>query len=238
MKCLSSLSKKKGTCCKNVKYMFIFSTGEELYSCGVKKHYETIASYVSNERSVNVYLHDDKNKNKKTQMIENIINPVKPTYETVVQQIRSTYSSAYAIKDDTEDYQNAIDNFDNYSDQIINSSLSTKTLENIEIQIKALLEIIKEKTFMNERYDTLIKLNKEFIEKILTMVTFRLPYKNKGGCAICFNDINENTGGSLRCNHVFHHDCITPWCKRDICEFKTCPVCRSYFNIYKYKLIK
>ena len=46
----------------------------------------------------------------------------------------------------------------------------------------------------------------------------------KKTCAICLDNIWFNTGKQLRCNHIFHADCV-----KKICEYKRqCPLCETY----------
>lgn len=44
------------------------------------------------------------------------------------------------------------------------------------------------------------------------------------GCEICASqfDFENEVGFKLKCNHVFHKDCIMPWVK----EHKNCPICK------------
>lgn len=50
-------------------------------------------------------------------------------------------------------------------------------------------------------------------------------------CCICYNDYNENNETNkavqLKCNHIFHDECIKKWLKNS----GTCPICRS--NIFE-----
>jgi hypothetical protein len=46
-------------------------------------------------------------------------------------------------------------------------------------------------------------------------------------CCICLTEFNNDDSVSiLKCNHVFHHDCITEWSTYKI----NCPVCRENFK--------
>lgn len=43
-------------------------------------------------------------------------------------------------------------------------------------------------------------------------------------CVICLNEITrEATVHQLRCNHIFHHDCLAPW----LSDHNDCPTCRN-----------
>lgn len=42
-------------------------------------------------------------------------------------------------------------------------------------------------------------------------------------CSICLNNFsNDNKGYQIKCEHIFHKDCIEEWMERS----KTCPICR------------
>lgn len=42
-------------------------------------------------------------------------------------------------------------------------------------------------------------------------------------CSICLNKFSDdNKGYELKCEHIFHKDCIKEWMERS----KTCPICR------------
>lgn len=46
-------------------------------------------------------------------------------------------------------------------------------------------------------------------------------------CAICIEPLKEgDTSIVLKCNHVFHKDCIISWFKKEL----ICPICRSPVN--------
>jgi hypothetical protein len=47
-------------------------------------------------------------------------------------------------------------------------------------------------------------------------------------CSICFEEIKENEKKIIKCNHIFHKECIDKWFKRS----HQCPLCRnSKFDI-------
>ena len=50
---------------------------------------------------------------------------------------------------------------------------------------------------------------------------------NDNLCPICLDELNdENKICNLKCNHVFHEDCINKW----LTKKSTCPYCRMYLN--------
>ena len=47
-------------------------------------------------------------------------------------------------------------------------------------------------------------------------------------CPICFDNIIDIDKSVLKCNHMFHKECIDKWFKKSHC----CPLCRdSLFNL-------
>ena len=47
-------------------------------------------------------------------------------------------------------------------------------------------------------------------------------------CPICFDKITRVDKTVLKCNHLFHKECIDKWFKKSHC----CPLCRdSLFNM-------
>jgi len=64
----------------------------------------------------------------------------------------------------------------------------------------------------NTTVDVYKNINKELREKHTT-------------CAICIDDFNDDSNiRIIKCNHVFHTDCIDPWLLK---ESYKCPVCRD-----------
>ena len=51
-------------------------------------------------------------------------------------------------------------------------------------------------------------------------------------CSICYELIDTNNNQILKCNHVFHKECINKWLKKN----NKCPICRKII-IYNYKRI-
>lgn len=46
-------------------------------------------------------------------------------------------------------------------------------------------------------------------------------------CSICLNKFtNENKGYKLKCDHIYHKNCIQEW----FLKSKTCPICRININ--------
>lgn len=51
--------------------------------------------------------------------------------------------------------------------------------------------------------------------------------RNNMQCSVCMDDfVLEETVKKLRCEHLFHENCITPWLQMHA----TCPVCRKTLN--------
>jgi hypothetical protein len=49
-------------------------------------------------------------------------------------------------------------------------------------------------------------------------------YKDQKSCSICIETYNQDDGLiKLKCNHIFHNDCIKPWLTS---KSTKCPVCR------------
>lgn len=53
-----------------------------------------------------------------------------------------------------------------------------------------------------------------------------------GNCAICTEDIV--TGKKLKCSHVFHSQCLSMWCEKEI----SCPICRAELVFEKEEKIE
>ena len=54
-------------------------------------------------------------------------------------------------------------------------------------------------------------------------------------CSICLEFIPPNCPGTLfRCQHQFHHDCITKWCGLSK-SYPTCPYCRKPLTVAEAK---
>ena len=50
---------------------------------------------------------------------------------------------------------------------------------------------------------------------------------HKAQCSVCWEDfVLGESVNQLRCEHIFHKDCITPWLELHA----TCPVCRKPQN--------
>lgn len=57
---------------------------------------------------------------------------------------------------------------------------------------------------------------------------YELSHDNNA-CSICIDDIDEKNGSMLKCNHLFHEECIDDWHKSemDTTGHRTCPLCRT-----------
>lgn len=50
-----------------------------------------------------------------------------------------------------------------------------------------------------------------------------LAFQGTFTCSICLSDESDSTGKKLKCNHIFHANCIHTWLS---CN-NTCPNCRT-----------
>jgi len=63
--------------------------------------------------------------------------------------------------------------------------------------------------------------SKEYVD---SLVEVNLSEENQDLCAICREDFKpSNKGVILKCNHIFHKDCITDWFGHQ----NSCPVCKT-----------
>jgi hypothetical protein len=46
---------------------------------------------------------------------------------------------------------------------------------------------------------------------------------NEKECSICYGYFENRENVKLKCNHVYHKDCMVEWCSKS----KTCPICRE-----------
>ena len=55
---------------------------------------------------------------------------------------------------------------------------------------------------------------------------------NKSECSICMeHDVSSSTGGSLKCKHTFHTNCLKKWFSHGS---TTCPCCRASIDVDEY----
>ena len=47
--------------------------------------------------------------------------------------------------------------------------------------------------------------------------------KKDDNCSICFEKLSDDILGITKCNHIYHHKCISEW----IINNKSCPLCRK-----------
>ncbi len=50
-----------------------------------------------------------------------------------------------------------------------------------------------------------------------------LSITSENNCTICLGSLNSKTNKTLKCNHIFHINCITEWFIKN----NSCPICRS-----------
>lgn len=55
---------------------------------------------------------------------------------------------------------------------------------------------------------------------------------NESECSICMeHDVSPSTGGSLKCKHTFHTECLKKWFAHGS---TTCPCCRASIDVNEY----
>ena len=64
------------------------------------------------------------------------------------------------------------------------------------------------------------------ISTILNKSFVNTQYVKNETCTICLDDFSNKKIIKLKCNHVYHYDCILPWLE----ENNNCPLCRDQFN--------
>ena len=80
----------------------------------------------------------------------------------------------------------------------------------------------------NRIYKLHTTINMNQLLKILNLNSF---YKYKENsiikeCSICYENISTSESVKLKCNHIFHKECMEQWVKKS----GTCPLCR--YNIF------
>jgi len=71
------------------------------------------------------------------------------------------------------------------------------------------------------------KMEKDDITSLPTIKVTQDHIDQKAQCSVCWEDFNlDESVNQLRCEHIFHKDCITPWLELHA----TCPVCRKPQN--------
>lgn len=84
----------------------------------------------------------------------------------------------------------------------------------------------------NQRIRDVYTTHQENIEELgikikkLMIVKISLKFDDESeetDCSICREEVTQETGGHLKCGHVYHNNCINEWRSRN----NTCPLCRS-----------
>ena len=120
----------------------------------------------------------------------------------------------------SDENQNDMDNLINLFDNYFRNT-EINFIENIfENEYNDLPELIP----VNLQEDVKIRLSDEQFDKLDIINYDDLNNKESQECLICLENFNkDNNIVKLKCNHLFHTDCIKSWlCK----ESNKCPVCR------------
>ena len=253
--CSAPLMKRYNSLCKNCNsYMFILSTGEQLFSCGIKKHMNYITSLTSPERKVYVFQKNTIDKKYDT------CNYDTCNYDTCNYDTCNYDTCNYLKYDYKYEVEKVETNFDNPKDlkSIIGNTYQSCTLiqdcfiKMVELNVlmqnahvKGEIFRLIEKEYDNNvalsiRYNSLVKLNQEYNniykEKF---IIYKFPFQKSSTCSICFEDTSKNNSGNLPCGHAFHYHCISSWFNSSQGETqKCCPNCRVSFDISKYRFCR
>lgn len=233
--CNSSLINDEKTCKYCNSYMFVFSTGEQLFSCGIKKHINNIESLISTKRSIYVF------KKNITDTEYDKYNYDKYDYEYTIEKMKHTHDPKFITR---KKLRSIIHYTHNSSILIRNCFTNIKLNELLELMSNTNAETyhMLEKEYDNcialsIRYNTLVKFNVEYNEIYKKhFVIYMLPFQKSNTCSICFEETSGVNSGNLPCGHAFHFNCITHWfnsCKDD--THKSCPNCRTSFDVSKYR---
>jgi hypothetical protein len=222
--------------------MFILSTGEQLFSCGIKKHMNYITSLTSPERKVYVFQKNtiDKKYDTCNYLKYDTCNYLKYDYKYEVEKVETNF-------DNPKDLKSIIGN--TYQSCTLIQDCFIKMVElNVLMQnahVKGEIFRLIEKEYDNNvalsiRYNSLVKLNQEYNniykEKF---IIYKFPFQKSNICSICFEDTSKNDSGNLPCGHAFHYHCISSWFNSSQGETqKCCPNCRVSFDISKYRFCR
>jgi hypothetical protein len=237
--CAARFKKNGDKCFNSVKYMFIFSGGEELFSCGIPYHMNNIKKLNCVDNDIKIY----KRKSKKNQYFEYESTVEKITeYDicTLKEKINVTYNNWYVLRSLQVEKLHAI----NGLNQVTNTHRNPGSLVNFELLNNKLTKFISEIddiTRLEYRQNILSIFNLKFNEIYMNNMYYSLPFREHGECTICFeNTDDENTCGSLSCGHVFHNECISKWFKQKTNSKNThsCPNCRQEVNTKWYLYFK
>lgn len=229
--CNTSL-KKKGKKCSNCNtYMFVLSTGEQLFSCGIQKHIDNIVGLVSSKRSIAVFqkkkYYLDQRLQKYSQKYT-IDKTEDDTKKDLTRNIFHTFETCQLINycfDEISEIKREIDN------------------ETDIIKLQKLHEKLDDSNAVYVRYNILVKLNLEF-NGIYTdlFIVYKFPFSNCNTCTICFDKTSIHDSGNLPCGHGFHNECITSWFKKALSSpkwnLKSCPNCRANLNVSMHRYTK
>lgn len=236
--CCSPLINKNNASCKNCNsYMFILSTGEQLFSCGVKKHMNYITSLASPERKVYVFQKNSIDKGYDT------YNYIKYDYQYDVEKVEINFDDPKDLKSIISITYQSCTLIQDCFTKMVEFNALMQNVENVHVTGEIFRLIEKEydnSVALSIRYNSLVKLNQEFNNMYKEkFIIYKFPFQKSNTCSICFEETSKSNSGNLPCGHAFHYHCISSWFNSSQGETqKCCPNCRVSFDISKYRFCK
>lgn len=232
--CCSPLIHKDTFCKNHNSYMFILSTGEQLFSCAIKKHINYIKNLSLHERTVYVFKKNCTDKNYDRH------NYIKYDYKYDVKNVETKFENPNVLK--------SIIGYTYKSCNLINDCFTKMVELNVLMQnVHLNQEIFRliEKEYDNNvalsiRYNSLVEINQEYnsIYK-QKFIIYKFPFTNSNICSICFEQTSNASGGNLPCGHAFHLNCISSWFNSLQGEIQhCCPNCRNNVDISKNRFCR
>lgn len=115
------------------------------------------------------------------------------------------------------------DNDFEVNNSIINNMYSLRRTLELRVNNEYLINSINFEEFEQEEFkDVLVNLNESEFNKLNNIILDESTLKNKE-CCICLDKLSlSNQLIILKCNHIYHKNCIKNWFNHSI----KCPICR------------
>ena len=218
----SCLTKNGDRCTNQHKFLYKFSNGEIMKSCGIKRHKK--------------YIHDTYTYDKK--LSYDLYRVYQEDYIITIEEITNLKYIVMGVNvDHTFHYNNPLVKLNTPLSEIkedleYNLESNKDDIAYLEDDIESLRRKISE---LN-RQMLIRKSESEEIRLAMIFVNTNTVYKpsiiendDNESCSICCCEMTKETSGRLyECSHVFHHDCIKKWFLHK--DSLTCPICRTECN--------